>query len=322
MKERTYRSNGKLMISGEYLVLAGAEALAVPVQFGQKMRVFAGKVQKKDESCTMLVQWLAYEKEFEWFRATLCGPELEIRDTNDDVVASALCTLLKQARRLNPKFLVAGAFVNVITKLEFDRTWGLGSSSTLVSNVAEWAQVDPYQLLFSTFGGSGYDIACARSEQPLIYRYCHPDTPGSPQPLVRTTDFHPPFADKLLFVYTGKKQNTRESLRSFDLHKVSKQSVYAISELTQNMAAAKNIDVFLEQMTEHERIISYETGMKPVKESLFRDFQGSVKSLGAWGGDFLLAATAGDAGTMTDYFRSRGYLHTIPYREMVKETTR
>ena len=33
----TYYSNGKLLITGEYLVLDGAEALALPTKFGQNL---------------------------------------------------------------------------------------------------------------------------------------------------------------------------------------------------------------------------------------------------------------------------------------------
>ena len=56
----------------------------------------------------------------------------------------------------------------VETQLEFPREWGLGSSSTLISNLGLWAETDPYDLLSATLGGSGYDIAAARSESPFL----------------------------------------------------------------------------------------------------------------------------------------------------------
>ena len=37
--EKTYYSNGKLLLTGEYVVLDGAEALAVPTRFGQNLTV-------------------------------------------------------------------------------------------------------------------------------------------------------------------------------------------------------------------------------------------------------------------------------------------
>ena len=55
------------------------------------------------------------------------------------------------------------------THLEFPRDWGLGSSSTLINNVAQWAQVDPFELHFKVSNGSGYDIACAKRRYPIVY---------------------------------------------------------------------------------------------------------------------------------------------------------
>jgi len=39
MKKETYYSNGKLLLTGEYLVLNGAKSLAVPTKFGQDLEV-------------------------------------------------------------------------------------------------------------------------------------------------------------------------------------------------------------------------------------------------------------------------------------------
>ncbi len=55
------------------------------------------------------------------------------------------------------------------THLDFPRDWGLGSSSTLINNVAQWAQVDPFDLHFKVSNGSGYDIACANEDSPIVY---------------------------------------------------------------------------------------------------------------------------------------------------------
>ena len=51
-----------------------------------------------------------------------------------------------------------------------------------------------------------------------------------------------------------------------------------------------------------------------IKESLFPDFNGVLKSLGAWGGDFILAIALEDP---TAYFSSKGYSTVIPYKEMI-----
>ena len=54
--------------------------------------------------------------------------------------------------------------------------------------------------------------------------------------------------------------------------------------------------------------------MQTVKEALFPDFRGVVKSLGAWGGDFVLAVSRENP---TEYFRNRGYDTVVPFSEMI-----
>ena len=51
-----------------------------------------------------------------------------------------------------------------------------------------------------------------------------------------------------------------------------------------------------------------------VKESLFPDFDGSIKSLGAWGGDFVLTVSKDNP---TAYFENKGYKTIVSYQEMI-----
>jgi hypothetical protein len=51
-----------------------------------------------------------------------------------------------------------------------------------------------------------------------------------------------------------------------------------------------------------------------VKEALFSDFNGEVKSLGAWGGDFVMVLSDSDP---TSYFSSKGFETVISYDEMI-----
>ena len=65
-----------------------------------------------------------------------------------------------------------------------------------------------------------------------------------------------------------------------------------------------------------KHIISNIIKQKSVKESFFKDFEGSIKSLGAWGGDFILVTSKDNP---TDYFKSKGFETIIPYHEMIKK---
>ncbi len=54
--------------------------------------------------------------------------------------------------------------------------------------------------------------------------------------------------------------------------------------------------------------------MERIQDQLFPDFDGFVKSLGAWGGDFVMAGGEGD---IPSYFRVKGYGTVLRYRDMV-----
>ena len=155
-----YFSHGKFLLTGEYLVLKGALALALPLKLGQSFTV--------ETVCTPSLQWNAYQPDGPWFSVTLNSENLEIINCDDRPKAEKLAQILKAVKRLNPAAFKEGLYFE--THLDFNPNWGLGSSSTLIANLARWANVNPYELLKLTFGGSGYDIACATAERPIYYQ--------------------------------------------------------------------------------------------------------------------------------------------------------
>ena len=70
---------------------------------------------------------------------------------------------------------------------------------------------------------------------------------------------------------------------------------------------------FNEILKEHEEVISNIVSKKPIQKTLFKDFYGQIKSLGSWGGDFILAS--GDSQTPS-YFSNKGYKVIIPFSKM------
>ena len=59
-KLKPYRSNGKLLLTGEYVVLDGANALAIPTKYGQSLTV------EPNDSNTIV--WKSYnELDKVWF---------------------------------------------------------------------------------------------------------------------------------------------------------------------------------------------------------------------------------------------------------------
>ena len=282
-----YYSNGKLLISGEYLILEGARALAMPVKYGQCLKV--------EESSSSKIIWQTNVKDKPWFNAEFDNRFNIIKTGNNDK-AGYLSILLKAARRLNPDFVLDFGY-NILSEINFDINWGLGSSSSLISNVAYWANIDPFQLFMLVANGSGYDIACARSDKPIIYRLDNGDADYKP------VDFSPGFHRQIYFAYLGKKQNSEKSISLFKQKaKVSEKMINDISQITDAFLICKSIDEFSLLIAEHEQITSNVLNETPVKKAFFKDFDGQIKSLGAWGGDFVMIASKMPFDKIKNYF--------------------
>ena len=186
------------------------------------------------------------------------------------------------ASELNADFLVNHTGFLVETQLGFSKDWGLGSSSTLVNNVSQWANVNPFYIQKKVFGGSGYDIACAQKDNPITYQLI------DQRPKVEDVAFFPPFHEHLFFVYMNIKQNSRTSIKNH-YRGISDQERNALNALTKRFVRTKKASEFQALMLAHENIISNLIGLPPVQQTTFSDYEGVVKSLGAWGGDFVLA---------------------------------
>lgn len=157
-----YHSHGKLLIAGEYLVLKGATALAVPVNFGQTL-----SIEKNELSGNL--SWVSYENGKPWFSAEFSNGLLDVVKTSDEKIASNLVAVLKYSIELNPEFQDQLYGKQVISNADFNLAWGLGSSSSLVSNIAYWANVNPFVLHKGVSQGSGFDVVTARAGGPVFF---------------------------------------------------------------------------------------------------------------------------------------------------------
>lgn len=309
MTERS-RSHGKLLLTGEYVVLDGALSLAIPTKYGQSLEVETIAEPK-------LVWKSLDENEMIWFESTFEINNNEISHAvrndssiqNDNNVSKRLIQILNTAIKINPNFLNTNNGFKVTTKLDFPRHWGLGTSSTLINNLAQWAHIDAYKLLEKTFGGSGYDIACAQHNTPIIYQL------ENSNPIVKQIDFNPSFKDHLYFVYLNKKQNSREGIKYYNANKGNlKTAIRDINTITSQIITSDSLEGFETLITQHETIISKLTKQKAIKTLLFNDFKGSIKSLGAWGGDFILVSSKENPAL---YFNLKGYDTVIRYADMI-----
>jgi len=305
--ENKYYSNGKLLLTGEYAVLDGALSLAVPTIYGQSLAVKEIDLPKliwksRDEKGRV---WFDHEFDIKQFSPNVGAVHFK----SPDPILQTLYKILTEAQKLNPTFLRGPKGYEVMAELDFPKNWGLGTSSTLINNIAQWAKVDPYKLLWGSFGGSGYDIACAQHGTSVLYRL------KNGRPSVQEIGFDPLFKSNLFFVYLNKKQNSGDGIlnyrkRNFDKTKL----VVGISKITTAILACTDLSDFEALLTDHENLISSTLKLPTVRERYFSGYPGAIKSLGAWGGDFILATGNGDT---LDYFHTKGYKIVIPYEKMV-----
>ena len=298
------------MLTGEYLVLEGAAALAVPTKFGQDL-----SVEKIKEPQLI---WGSFTNTGDcWFEAVFELPKLRLvnatfnsdSDGSADFIAETLQDILVETRKLNPEFLQSEQGFLVKTNLTFPRDWGLGTSSTLINNIAQWAKVDAFQLLWNSFSGSGYDIANAKHKTPILYQV------NNQQPVVKQVDFTPSFSDQLFFVHLNKKQDSKAGIARFkEKREKIHNEIQLVSEISKQLIHEQKLSEFEKLIHEHEKIISSIIELPTVKERLFPDYFGTLKSLGAWGGDFILAT--GDKNT-PQYFKAKGYTTILRYSDMV-----
>lgn len=297
-----FYGHGKLLITGEYAVLDGALAWAMPTKFGQHLRV--------SENDSGKITWKSLDENgFVWYEA-IFGKDLSQDDTSSDPKISAtLQQLLLEAKRLNPEFLNTPKGYAIETELTFPRDWGLGSSSTLISTIAQWAKVDPFKLLWNAFQGSGYDIACATEDGPITYQLKN----GSPV-VTALAETHT-FLDSVHFVHLNKKRNSREAIDAYRQRKIDKAVlIKTVSQLTRELISTTDMEQFEKLIQAHEVLLSDALGIPTLQQALFPRYHGTLKSLGAWGGDFMLVTRLDE---QPDYFRERGYPIAIPFQEMI-----
>jgi len=247
-----------------------------------------------------------------WFDSTISLFDFSAITTSNQETSDYLQKLLKNAVRLNSEFLSQWNGFKIETQLEFPLDWGLGSSSTLTFLVSEWAEVNPLLLYFKTEDGSGYDVACAFADGPVEYI-------NSPDEVSYTeVDFNPKFTDSIYFVHLGKKQSTAQGIKDY-LKAVKNKSalVKAITKITEEIRSVTSLSDFEALLLRHEDLIASHTGFAKVKEQHFSDYSGVVKSLGAWGGDFVLATSDRGADTTKAYFAQKGFDTVISYKDMV-----
>lgn len=300
-------SHGKLLVTGEYAVLDGAKALALPTKFGQYLHFIP--IEGKS-----VLKWESYSRRGDcWFSAEWETDTLKVIKGEGLPETEKLTTLFKvmQVEKGIPPSFFRGV---IKTHLDFERDWGLGTSSTLISLISKWTNLNPYYLLEKSFGGSGYDIAAAEAKGPILY---HRIMENLYEPIVNPVHFNPTFLNRIYFLYSGKKKNSREGIKAYKSRSTSALYLSDISELTDKIVSSDNFTDFCELIKTHETITGNHLNLIPVQKEYFSDFPGVIKSLGAWGGDFFMIITEMSSNEVSSYFTHRGFETLFTYEELI-----
>lgn len=303
--KKQYYANGKLLLAGEYAVLDGATAFAVPTKLGQKMIV------KNSRGSDLVWECIDHQGNT-WFSSHISLYDFSPINTTDEAISDKLQNILKNAVRQNSEFLSKWNGFKVECHLEFPTNWGLGSSSSLYQLVAEWADVNALLLYFKVETGSGYDVACAGAGTPILYFANDDEVSYTP------VEFLPLFRKDLYFVHLNEKKDSSIGIKEYlKVVKKKEQFVLDATSISESMTECSDLKSFASLMDKHEDLVHHHTGFTKVKDAHFSDYSGSIKSLGAWGGDFVMATGLSSAADTKKYFADLGYKTILSYEEMI-----
>ncbi|WP_260128184.1 GYDIA family GHMP kinase [Elizabethkingia anophelis] len=302
MDKQHFFSHGKLLLTSEYVVLDGAKALAIPTKPGQDLSA------EKIDDHRSLIYWETYREGKLWLKTCIDYKNLFVTETNIANASAFILKIFSTLKDMRSESLEADYSYILKSNVQFPENFGLGSSSTLMNNIANWGNVDAFALNDIALGGSGYDIAVAKAGAPIIY------IRNRGNKTVETVNYSPSFKDQLLFVHLNKKQDSREGITMYKQMEKSQDLIHYFSKLTDEILISGNLENFSLIMEDHEKTMSNFLKIPTVKEKYFKNAPSFFKSLGAWGGDFILTTKFCD---YENYFLHNGFPNFFSYDELI-----
>lgn len=288
-------SPGKLLLTSEYSVLDGALALAVPTKQGQEFFF----EEKSDGGA--LVHWEALHQGNPWLKVCIDYKTWTVVHTNIPQAGAFVLKVLQNVSELSSTKFKGNETYILTTNLQFPPDYGLGSSSTLMNNLAEWAGTDAFILNDLSLGGSGYDIAVAKEKTPILFQLNEEKRISTP------VVFSPSFKDQIIFIHLNQKQDSREGINMYRSKVKSTVLIDELTAITHKVVHCKDLNEFSAMMTAHEQLLSDFLNIPTAKEKIFKSCPSFIKSLGAWGGDFIMGSKFSN---YQNYFNERNF-HTI-----------
>lgn len=293
-----YTASGKLLLFGEYFVLKGSPCFAVPLKFGQNLKVRYNGAPG--------VSWEVHDPYGQWIKVQF-NEKLEVLEATDKKQASQIREVLRILQKSKPDINWNGLSFHF--SIDFDRAFGFGTSSTFLSLLAQWSGVSAYDLLAHTFGGSGYDIAAAQESKAFTYTI--------DDRIIDRLEINENIQRQVLFVYLGNKQKSASEVQRFSSLSVSVEQMETMRKIVGEATECEEIEAWEALMEKSENLLSSVLKTEKVKEKLFSDYPYSIKSLGAWGGDFVMA-TCRNTEEAKAYFQKKNKQPVFLYKELIK----
>lgn len=293
-------SPGKLLLTSEYLVLDGALALAVATKLGQEF------YYEKVDDFSGNIFWEAYHQNQIWLKAIINTQNWEIVETNLPTETNTLLNILRYGYQMST--LSTSNAYSIRTNLQFPSDFGLGSSATLINNIATFFDCNAFELNQKIFGGSGYDIAVAKEKSALLYQLKNDNRN------VQKIEFCPVYSKDLVFIHLNRKKNSREGLQHFKNLEKNLEIISECTTITHQVVHCKSIEEFSELMQHHENILSDFLKTETCGKTFFRNCPVFTKSLGAWGGDFVMSRKFDG---YLDWFSERGFKTIISWDDLI-----
>lgn len=299
MEVAHYEASGKLLLFGEYIVLRGSKCLAIPLSVGQNLSITNHSEQN--------ILWQCFDENKNCWLSIHLSNNFEILSTTDIEKAVIVQKLLQLIKKENNQIIFDN--LKFTFQLSFNRAFGFGTSATLISLLSQWSGVNAFYLLSKTFEGSGYDIVTATAKEPIIY--------SIENKVEKTFSLSENITQHLLFIYLGKKQNSSKEIIAFKNKTISLQQIETMNKIVTKAACCNNIEQWEKLMNDSETMLSTILATITVKEKYFADYSYAIKSLGAWGGDFIMV-TCRNMDEAKKYFQQKNKQPIFTYKELTQ----
>ena len=290
-----YHSNGSCLLTGEYLVSKGSQAIVLPLKKGQTLVV---KPIRQD-----LLIWESVYDEQTLFKAVFTTDRIDVIESTDGEKSLFVQRVLKKALEFVPSISsLPGYSIQAIHN--YSSHQDPGTQAGLIASIAEWFNINPYRLNREIMTDGSYGIVCAKSSKPILY-----------QAVEKYPDYEPidmdwPFSENLYFVFTGYPTDHTYKRKKIEHIGDLPKKISRIREINSRIIQSRSLEAFEKALLEYEQIFSEELNERRLQERKFEDFPGVIKPLKTENSPFLLVTWKGSKQELEEYF-ARHNLQTL-----------